>query len=167
VGDSIRNAQIAAEANFELARVRAAFEAAVPICCSPVPTRTLFRSAKFVALIVRSRFVGVAVLALASGARLSIALAAQRLDQGVELVFNHTYGACAYLHEAEPSGFYEIFVKCGLADAEPLQHLALSQDSLAEHMGSLRSHRDVRDFQRATYDRGSAHVSDLKIKVSP
>jgi hypothetical protein len=29
VGDSIRNAQIAAEANFELARVRAAFEAAV------------------------------------------------------------------------------------------------------------------------------------------
>ena len=29
VGDSIRNAQIAAEANFELARVRAAFEAVV------------------------------------------------------------------------------------------------------------------------------------------
>ena len=29
VGDAIRNAQIAAEANFELARVRAAFEAAV------------------------------------------------------------------------------------------------------------------------------------------
>ena len=29
VGDSIRNAQIAAEANFELARARAAFEAAV------------------------------------------------------------------------------------------------------------------------------------------
>ena len=124
-------------------------------------TRTLFRFA----LIVRSRFVGVGVLALASGARLSIALAAQRLDQGVELVFNHTYSAGAYLHEAEPSGFYEIFVECGLADAEALQHLALSQDSLADHMGSLRSHGDVRDFSASYLRPGQCACKRLKNKA--
>jgi hypothetical protein len=43
---------------------------------SPSFASSVVRSAKLVALIVRSRFVGVGVLALASGARLSIALAA-------------------------------------------------------------------------------------------
>ena len=41
--------------------------------------------------------------------------------------------AGAYLHEAEPPGFYEIVVERGFADAEPRQYLALSQNSLADH----------------------------------
>ena len=95
-------------------------------------------------------FVGVSVLALASGARLSIALAAQRLNQGVELVFNHTYGAGAYLHEAEPSGFYEIFMEGGLADAEPRQYLALSQNSLAPFVAPQLLSLGCKATRRAT-----------------
>ena len=36
-------------------------------------------------------------------------------------------------NEAQPAGFDEAFVKGGLADAEALQHLTFSQDSLAGH----------------------------------
>ena len=36
-------------------------------------------------------------------------------------------------NEAQPAGFDEAFVEGGLADAEALQHLTFSQDSLAGH----------------------------------
>ena len=71
----------------------------------------------------------------ASGRRPPIALAAQLLDQDIELVLDDTDGAGADLHEAQPAGFDEAFVKGGLADAEALQHLTFSQDSLAGHNG--------------------------------
>ena len=54
-----------------------------------------------------------------------IALAAELLDQDIELVLDDTDGAGADLHEAQPAGF-EAFVKGGLADAEALQHLTFS-----------------------------------------
>ena len=57
-----------------------------------------------------------------------IALAAQLLDQDIEFVLDDTDGAGADLHEAQPAGFDEAFVKGGLADAEALQHLTFSQE---------------------------------------
>src|SRR6476660_7764767 len=81
--------------------------------------------------------VGVDVRGLAHSPRLPIALAAQLLDQGIELVLYDTYGAGADLHEAQPAGFDEVFIKRRLADAEALQHLAFSQDSLADHTGLI------------------------------
>ena len=75
-----------------------------------------------------------------------IALAAQLLDQDIELVLDDTDGAGADLHEAEPAGFDEAFVKGGLADAEALQHLTFSQDLLAGHNVLFRLHRDVRGY---------------------
>jgi hypothetical protein len=77
---------------------------------------------------------------------LLMALTAELFDQSIDLVLDGPDGADADLYEAQPAGFDEVFVKGGIADAEALQHLAFSQDSLAAHGGLLRLHRDVRGY---------------------
>jgi hypothetical protein len=70
----------------------------------------------------------------ARSGRPSIALAAQLLDQGIEFVLDDTDGAGADPDLTQPAGLDKAFVKGGLADAETLEHLAFSQDPLANHI---------------------------------